>query len=521
VCGLLLWLRLPGLYASGNFIAEDGWVFFADAFNEPFPAVLFKPYAGYFHLAPRLVAGLAAGFSFALQPFLYVLLAGTVTALLLTLWYLPVFRCHVASDGQRAAIVLLLAVCHHAENLSLVLGMHWYLAFALALIAATPLPRGREAAWMAAGLSVLAAWSSPSTIALVPLLLWRLARPLNRCHRWWCGFTLLHIGVAFAFVAWMRVQGPTRVADAAVVDLILAARVLVLRGWLGSTAMGEPLAQALGSFSPYLLDGVGLGMACLGVGMLLRLRNRSRDDCKRSVALGMWAIAAVLMLALSLLRSLYVAETAHALLPRHTRYLTAPSLLLLGMVWVLIWNWTTAAPRWRPAFAWGLWLLQFTVLLAGMRGAKHWTREFEHFPWSEQVSSIQHFAQQALDSTPASLYVPSDVPYWGPVLERNGGFQHLPGMGWSTLRGLERSANTTEAHAWFGRFKVGTSWPWIEHDRLGWVEYRGEFEGRVWFRNEAGLLLFSSRLMYPRFWVMDGMQFSLAVPEVTEVRSLP
>lgn len=75
--------------------------------------------------------------------------------------------------------------------------------------------------------------------------------------------------------------------------------------------------------------------------------------------------------------------------------------------------------------------------------------------------------------------------------------------------------------AWFGRFRVGESWPWIEHELLGWVEYRGEFEGRVWFRNEAGVLFFSSPLMYPKFWVMNGMQFSLAMPSGPEPLAQP
>lgn len=521
LCFLLIWFRLPGLYAAGNFVAEDGWVFFADAFNESFPLVLFKPYAGYFHLLPRLIAELAGGLDFAVQPTAYAVVAGLCSALLLTLWYLPVFRCHLASDGHRAAIVLLLAVCHHAENLSLVLGLHWYLSFALALFALAPLPAGKSAGMMTAGLSVLAAWSSPSTVALVPLLVWRFFRPLNRRHRWWCGFTLLHIACALAFMAWMRVDEPSRVAHASPGELVLATRVIMVRGWLGSTLIGEPLAQALGALSPHVLDALGVGVGCFLMGMVWRLRCRAGSGLGLPGVEVMWGMAAILMLALSLLRSLYVAETAQAVLPRHIRYLTAPSLLLLVLVWSLIYKWATAVPGWRIRFVWGLWLLQFGVLLIGMRKAKHWTREFEHFPWSEQVPAVRQFALPGAESTPASLYVPSDVPYWGPVLKRNGGYQHLPEMGWVTIRGLEQSPETAEAIAWFGRFRVGTSWPWIEHELLGKVEYHGEFEGRVWFRDEVGLLYFSSPLMFPQFWVMDGLQFSLAIPDASESLAQP
>ncbi len=58
----LLWLilatRIVGLLAHPQFYAEDGTVFFAEAWNEGF-ASLWIPYSGYLHLIPRMVAFLS------------------------------------------------------------------------------------------------------------------------------------------------------------------------------------------------------------------------------------------------------------------------------------------------------------------------------------------------------------------------------------------------------------------------------------------------------------------------------
>jgi hypothetical protein len=51
--------RRPGSVLSAQFYAEDGRVFFQQAYNEGWWSVLFRPYGGYFQVVPRLGGALA------------------------------------------------------------------------------------------------------------------------------------------------------------------------------------------------------------------------------------------------------------------------------------------------------------------------------------------------------------------------------------------------------------------------------------------------------------------------------
>ena len=55
----LLLLRRPGSLLHPQFWAEDGPLFFQDAFNHGFRSTILQPASGYLHSFPRLVAGLS------------------------------------------------------------------------------------------------------------------------------------------------------------------------------------------------------------------------------------------------------------------------------------------------------------------------------------------------------------------------------------------------------------------------------------------------------------------------------
>jgi hypothetical protein len=56
---VLLGSRRPDAILNPQFYAEDGRVFFQDAYNLGWRAALLHPYGGYFHAVPRLVSALA------------------------------------------------------------------------------------------------------------------------------------------------------------------------------------------------------------------------------------------------------------------------------------------------------------------------------------------------------------------------------------------------------------------------------------------------------------------------------
>ncbi len=55
----IVFLRRPDALVDPQFFAEDGKIWFGDAYNGGWLATLFTPYAGYLQTLPRLVAGLA------------------------------------------------------------------------------------------------------------------------------------------------------------------------------------------------------------------------------------------------------------------------------------------------------------------------------------------------------------------------------------------------------------------------------------------------------------------------------
>jgi len=327
---LVLAARVPLAWRTGEFVAEDGWVFFADAWNHSFWETLLRPYAGYFHLLPRLLAELCSPLPLVVQPYAYALFGLGLDAVILGAFYLPFFRSVLASDLGRLTVVLFLALAPNAQNLGLLLGLHWYLAFGLMLILLAPFPE-RPAGRVGVGLLILlGAWSSPSALGLIPFVLflwWRQREPSGRLK---FGLLLIPMLVVAVLVAVARLTVPERTGVFHWTDLPAAADRLVLRGWLGTGLLGPRVAGALAGSAPLLLDVFAGGVLAA---LLAALWTSRHKPAIRAAALVLGA--GVLMLLISLTRTAYVAELRTLALPLHDRYLTAPTLLLylgLGLV---------------------------------------------------------------------------------------------------------------------------------------------------------------------------------------------
>ncbi len=78
---LLMLVRRPDAVLHAQFWAEDGRVFFADAYNLGWWPALFRAYDGYFHLAPRLAASFALLAPLTLAPLITNLIAIAIQAL--------------------------------------------------------------------------------------------------------------------------------------------------------------------------------------------------------------------------------------------------------------------------------------------------------------------------------------------------------------------------------------------------------------------------------------------------------
>lgn len=162
-------LRQPGVRSWRTVLAEDGAVFLNDAVNHSFGATLLRPYEGYLHVVPRLIAALTAAF-----PLRYaaLLLTGT-SALLVSLLALFVWsssRLVLRSRWSRAVVVAFLLVLPAAgyETNANVNNLHWYLDFACFWVLFV-MPRRRGELVVGAVIVTAAALCDPLVGLLLPL----------------------------------------------------------------------------------------------------------------------------------------------------------------------------------------------------------------------------------------------------------------------------------------------------------------------------------------------------------------
>ena len=196
---LLAW-REPTAISKPSFVAEDGFAFFKQSYEEPFWRIVFRPHAGYIQLVPRLLAELGSFAPLEFIPLVYALSALLVATLALTFFALPPCRNLIKSDALRAVVVLALPFMPNADGLTRVCAVHWYLLFFLVLTSLVTLPGkrlARVALWMAAALSF---WSQPVAIVCVPVLFYRVWRAAPGAERhWW--FALSAVAVAYPLTA--------------------------------------------------------------------------------------------------------------------------------------------------------------------------------------------------------------------------------------------------------------------------------------------------------------------------------
>jgi hypothetical protein len=506
----ILWLvvvavvmaRLPLFWSSGEFVAEDAWVFFAEAFNSSWTSSLLTPYAGYFHLLPRILAELLSILPLTIQTYAYAMVGISLNALFFSLFYLPQFRHLIGSDGARATVVLILALAQNSENMGFLLGLHWYIAFLLPLLVVMKFPQNRSGRWVMYTTSVACIWSSPSNLVLGPILLWQLlVNKTENAERKWRLFTLANLIVVAGFIVLLRLRDSARTGEFSLSHIPYAIDRLMLRGWLGTGFLGQTVSEALVSLQPWLLDVSGLLFFCVLAKLVYDQRKSAAGQC-----VVILLVSAILMIGLSMTRSLYIAELSDINLPRHVRYLTGPTLLLNIGALILLYHFFKN--RSQSVF-YIVCAIQALLLVVGLPKVNHWSREHETFRIRDFVSEIKTFQSKYLKTgKPGVLYVPSDVPYWGPVL-RSG--NEPPETNEPNLR-TDASISTIAREDFPQRmvpFKQNSGSNIVEHPKLGKLSYDGLAEGRLWFRNSSNKLMFTSELLYPYLWTMDGQKFEL------------
>jgi hypothetical protein len=173
-------LRQPGTPMWRTLWAEDGERFYEDAVRHPLREVVFRGYAGYAQVLPRIVAAIGSHVPLeSYAAFVAVLTTALVSLLALFVFYAsaPLLRSPLR-QGVLAGAMLVLPVLP-AEVLGAICNLHWMLPVPCLLAVLIPVERGGSV--LARTIVVaLAPLSSPLCLIFLPIALWRLVRHVQR-----------------------------------------------------------------------------------------------------------------------------------------------------------------------------------------------------------------------------------------------------------------------------------------------------------------------------------------------------
>lgn len=331
LCAAVLIARFWPILQKFYLFAEDGMIFFADAWNLSLPAALTTSYAGYYHLLPRLIAEAAVLLPYAYTPWTYAAAALAINTTAIAWLQLPHYRWLIRNDWLRLGIVLLLALAPNWEALTAISYLQWGLAWWAALITLMPL-ENRLLRTGVTAVYLIAIWTAPILVLLLPIWLLRLWRTRSR------GDALMVVAFAVTHFAYLAatLQTPRDVVApvdwvASLADFARAYSYRVTAASFLGTALTETIHVQYGWL---FLQGLAVVTTVLLLAALVFWHPPQRT----------WAVAVLLYISISSL-SFYLLRSTNLRLPflldetplaySHRRYfiLAGCSLyVLLGMV---------------------------------------------------------------------------------------------------------------------------------------------------------------------------------------------
>lgn len=378
-CATLLQLvRSTGVPSWDSLWQEDGGIFLTDALHRHLANALTRPYNGYLHVVPRLLAALAVHLPLRDAGWVFAVSSALVASLVAVyVWWAS--RLLIAAAWARAllAVLVCLAPVSAYETDNNINNLHWYLLFALAFVPFSR-PRTRWGVSLNLAVVVVAVLSDSEALLLVPLFLPAAWRGLRQRQ---LGQLLVPAAVAVCLVVQLAVgaagKQPGRYTSSHWSDLpeIYAFRVAA------SFLLGD-------RYLPRLYDAHGLAFAylCLTVLVLLligaALVSRASRPLLAVTALGSalflgvplmlrgtenfltrpgatlngsrYALLPVLFLATGLLSA--AARLAPRLTDTGGRARTAPSIVLLLTLSIVGYNYADfnvrgPGPSWRAELA--------------------------------------------------------------------------------------------------------------------------------------------------------------------------
>ena len=168
---IALFSRCPSLLTHAQFYAEDGMMWFAQAYNLGWLHSLFLPQAGYLNIAPRLGSGLAL-----LLPLRWAPLVMVTVSLFIQALPVPILlssRCrNWASLPTRMLLAFLYIALPSSREIHLgITNAQWHLALAAALVAFASSPRTWRGRFFDIVLLLVAGFTGPYCMVLALLTL--------------------------------------------------------------------------------------------------------------------------------------------------------------------------------------------------------------------------------------------------------------------------------------------------------------------------------------------------------------
>jgi|GEM_PF-3008712 len=142
LCFIIIVSRRTDAILNPQFWAEDGTVFYADAYNRGIFGSFFLPYAGYLHFFPRLTAALSVAFPLKAAPFIFNLISITIKILPVNFLVSSRFSKLIPNITHRFFISFIyLALPGCSEINANLTNSQWHLALVLFMIFVTQSPK--------------------------------------------------------------------------------------------------------------------------------------------------------------------------------------------------------------------------------------------------------------------------------------------------------------------------------------------------------------------------------------------
>ncbi|GCL39308.1 hypothetical protein SR1949_44330 [Sphaerospermopsis reniformis] len=171
-CFIILFLRRIDAFLNPQFWAEDGTIFYSQAYNLGVLKSLFVPHAGYLHTLPRLVAGISQLIPLHYAPLLFNLVAITFQIIPVLLFCSKRFETILPSVKLRLLIsAIYLALPNCFEIHSNLTNTHWYLTFLCFLVIIAPVSNTKFYFLFDIMIFLITGLSTISSVMILPFVL--------------------------------------------------------------------------------------------------------------------------------------------------------------------------------------------------------------------------------------------------------------------------------------------------------------------------------------------------------------